>query len=107
MFGPVLTLQPFADEDEAIALANDTDYGLAAILYTGDRERAERVSRAAGRRHRLGELLLRARPARAVRRVAKTPGVGREGGVWSFDFYADVKNVCTGTRGTKGADDDG
>ena len=37
VFGPVLTAQPFEDEDEAVALANGTDYGLAAILYTGDR----------------------------------------------------------------------
>ena len=44
VFGPVLTAQSFEDEDEAIALANATDYGLAAILYTGDRARAERVS---------------------------------------------------------------
>ena len=44
VFGPVLTLQTFEDEEEAIALANETDYGLAAILYTGDRERADRVS---------------------------------------------------------------
>ena len=44
VFGPVLTLQTFTTEDEAIALANDTDYGLAAIVYTGDPARAERVS---------------------------------------------------------------
>ena len=44
VFGPVLTLQPFDDEDEAIALANGTEYGLAAIVYTGDPARAERVS---------------------------------------------------------------
>ena len=40
----MLTLQTFDDEDEAVALANDTEYGLAAILYTGDEARAERVS---------------------------------------------------------------
>src|SRR4030095_5463858 len=50
VFGPVLTLQTFADEEEAIAIANETDYGLAAILYTGDRERAERVSQRLGAR---------------------------------------------------------
>ena len=44
VFGPVLTLQTFDDEDEAIALANSTEYGLAAIVYTGDEARAERVS---------------------------------------------------------------
>src|SRR5262245_59548273 len=43
VFGPVLTVQAFETEDEAIALANQTDYGLAAILYTGDRDRAQRV----------------------------------------------------------------
>ena len=71
VFGPVLTLQTFEDEDEAVALANDTEYGLAAIVYTGDEARAERVSDRARRRHRLGELLLRARPGGAVRRRAQ------------------------------------
>ena len=78
-----------------VALANDTDYGLAAIVYTGDPGRAERVSRAAGRRHRVGQLLLRARPGARRSAARATRGIGREGGAWSFDFYADVKNVCT------------
>ena len=91
----MLTLQTFEDEDEAIALANETDYGLAAILYTGDRgARRARLGAPRGR-HGLGQLLLRPRPERAVRRARESSGVGREGGVWSFDFYADVKNVCT------------
>ncbi len=71
VFGPVLTLQRFSGEDEGIALANDTTYGLSAIVYTGDRDRAERVSAALVAGHRVGELLLRARPPRAVRRVAE------------------------------------
>src|SRR5680860_1154872 len=46
VFGPVLTFQTFADEDEAVALANSTDYGLSAIVYTSSRERAVRVGEA-------------------------------------------------------------
>ena len=46
VFGPVLTVQTFADEDEGIALANSTPYGLSGIIYTGSAERAERVGRA-------------------------------------------------------------
>ena len=57
--------------------------------------RAERVSRAARRRHRVGQLLLRARPGAPRSAARATPGIGREGGTWSFDFYSDVKNVCT------------
>ena len=94
VFGPVLTLQTFEDEDEAIALANETDYGLAAILYTGDRERAERVSE----RLIAGTVWVNCffvRDLRAPFGGAKSSGVGREGGVYSFDFYADVKNVCS------------
>ena len=94
VFGPVLTLQTFEDEDEAIALANETDYGLAAILYTGDRERAERVSA----RVVAGTVWVNSffvRDLRAPFGGAKSSGVGREGGVYSFDFYADVKNVCS------------
>jgi aminomuconate-semialdehyde/2-hydroxymuconate-6-semialdehyde dehydrogenase len=94
VFGPVLTLQTFEDEEEAIALANETDYGLAAILYTGDRERADRVSE----RLVAGTVWVNCffvRDLRAPFGGAKSSGVGREGGVYSFDFYADVKNVCS------------
>jgi 5-carboxymethyl-2-hydroxymuconic-semialdehyde dehydrogenase len=94
VFGPVLTLQAFADEDEAIAMANDTDYGLAAVVYTGDAERAARVSA----RLSAGTVWVNCfgvRDPRAPFGGAKHSGVGREGGVRSFDFYADVKNVVT------------
>ena len=94
VFGPVLTLQAFDDEDEAVALANSTEYGLAAILYTGDRERAERVSA----RLVAGTVWVNCffvRDLAAPFGGSRSSGIGREGGVWSFDFYADVKNVCT------------
>jgi aminomuconate-semialdehyde/2-hydroxymuconate-6-semialdehyde dehydrogenase len=94
VFGPVLTVQRFAGEDHAIAMANDTEYGLAAILYTGDPARAERVSR----RLTAGTVWVNCffvRDLRAPFGGAKHSGIGREGGRWSFDFYADVKNTCT------------
>jgi aminomuconate-semialdehyde/2-hydroxymuconate-6-semialdehyde dehydrogenase len=94
VFGPVLTVQPFADEDEAVSLANATDFGLAAILYTGDRERAERVSA----RLVAGTVWVNCffvRDLDAPFGGSRSSGIGREGGIWSFDFHADVKNVCT------------
>jgi 5-carboxymethyl-2-hydroxymuconic-semialdehyde dehydrogenase len=94
VFGPVLTVQSFADEDEAVALANGTDFGLAAILYTGDAERARRVSD----RLVAGTVWVNCffvRDLAAPFGGSRNSGIGREGGVWSFDFYADVKNVCT------------
>ncbi len=94
VFGPVLTVQPFTDEDEAVSLANATDYGLAAILYTGDPERAERVSA----RLVAGTVWVNCffvRDLNAPFGGSRSSGIGREGGVWSFDFHADVKNVCT------------
>jgi aminomuconate-semialdehyde/2-hydroxymuconate-6-semialdehyde dehydrogenase len=98
VFGPVLTVQPFADEAEATALANSTDYGLAAIVYTGERERAERVSAALV----AGTVWVNCffvRDLRAPFGGSRNSGIGREGGVWSFDFYADVKNVCMAPDG--------
>jgi len=95
VFGPVLTLQPFDDEDEAVAMGNDTDYGLAAIVYTGDRARAERVAR----RLVAGTVWVNCfyvRDLRAPFGGARDSGIGREGGRWSFDFHADVKAVCMG-----------
>ncbi|HLA92898.1 MAG TPA: aldehyde dehydrogenase [Actinomycetota bacterium] len=94
VFGPVLTLQTFEEEEEAVALGNQTEYGLAAILYTGDRDRAERVAE----RLVAGTVWVNCffvRDLRAPFGGARRSGVGREGGVYSFDFYADVKNVCT------------
>jgi 5-carboxymethyl-2-hydroxymuconic-semialdehyde dehydrogenase len=94
VFGPVLTLQTFEDEEEALALAGETEYGLAAILYTGDRARAERMAS----RMVAGTVWVNCffvRDLRAPFGGARASGVGREGGVYSFDFYADVKNVCS------------
>ena len=99
----MLTVQPFADEDDAVALANGTDYGLAAIVYTGDDERARRVSE----RIVAGTVWVNCffvRDLDAPFGGSRNSGIGREGGVWSFDFYADVKNVTTAPR-VKGASD--
>jgi 5-carboxymethyl-2-hydroxymuconic-semialdehyde dehydrogenase len=93
VFGPVLTLQRFGSEEEAIALANDTTYGLSAIVYTGDPDRAERVPAAlvAGT---VWVNCFYVRDLRAPFGGSRNSGIGREGGTWSFDFYSDVKNVC-------------
>jgi 5-carboxymethyl-2-hydroxymuconic-semialdehyde dehydrogenase len=92
VFGPVLTLQTFGDEDEAVALANDTRYGLAATLFTGDEERAGRVSA----RLCAGTVWINCffvRDLAAPFGGNGLSGIGREGGDWSFDFYSDVKNT--------------
>lgn len=93
VFGPVLTLQTFRDEDEAVRLANETEYGLAATIFTGDEERAERL----GERLVSGTTWVNCfyvRDLSAPFGGAKRSGVGREGGEHSFDFYADVKTVA-------------
>jgi aminomuconate-semialdehyde/2-hydroxymuconate-6-semialdehyde dehydrogenase len=98
VFGPVLTLQTFAGEDEAIELANGTSYGLAAIVFTGDRARAERVQS----RLVAGTVWVNCffvRDLRAPFGGARNSGIGREGGTWSFDFYSDVKNTVYAPRG--------
>jgi len=94
VFGPVLTAQPFRDEAEAIELANSTDYGLAATVYTGDEAKAQRV----GEQLVAGTVWVNCffvRDLDAPFGGSRNSGIGREGGRWSFDFYADVKNVVT------------
>ncbi|MFF0741595.1 aldehyde dehydrogenase [Streptomyces sp. NPDC004111] len=94
IFGPVLTLQTFADDDEAVALANGTRFGLAATVVTGDRVRAERVTA----RLVAGTVWVNCfyvRDLRAPFGGSRRSGVGREGGTWSFDFYCDLKNTVT------------
>ncbi len=86
--GPVLTLQTFRDEDEAVRLANDTRFGLAATLATGDHERADRVTAqlVAGT---VWVNCFFVRDLQAPFGGSRESGVGREGGTWSFDFYCD------------------
>jgi acyl-CoA reductase-like NAD-dependent aldehyde dehydrogenase len=101
VFGPVLTLQTFATEQEAIALANSTRYGLAAMVFTGSHARAERVqaSLVAGT---VWVNCFFVRDLRAPFGGARQSGIGREGGTWSFDFYCDVKNTVYAPRGWHG-----
>jgi aminomuconate-semialdehyde/2-hydroxymuconate-6-semialdehyde dehydrogenase len=98
VFGPVLTLQTFSGEDEAVAMANDTAYGLAATMFTGDQARAERVSS----RLAAGTVWVNCffvRDLRAPFGGSGRSGIGREGGTWSFDFYSDVKNTVYAAQG--------
>ncbi|HKA96404.1 MAG TPA: aldehyde dehydrogenase [Streptosporangiaceae bacterium] len=102
VFGPVLTIQTFTGEDEAVALANSTRYGLAATMFTGDEGRAERVAA----RLRAGTVWVNCffvRDLRAPFGGAGLSGIGREGGTWSFDFYADVKNTVYAPKGWRDA----
>ncbi|MET9010200.1 aldehyde dehydrogenase [Streptomyces olivaceoviridis] len=100
VFGPVLTLQTFTTEEEAVRLANDTRFGLAATVATGDRERAERVTA-----HLVAGTVwvncFFVRDLQAPFGGSRQSGVGREGGTWSFDFYCDVKNTVTAPKGFK------
>lgn len=92
VFGPVLTLQTFADEAEAIALANSTDYGLSGIVYTGGRERAERVGEAI----RAGTVWVNTflvRDLTAPFGGIGISGMGREGGDFALEFHADLKTL--------------
>ena len=92
VFGPVLTLQTFASEAEAIELANSTPYGLSAIVYTGAHERAERVGRAV----RAGTVWVNTflvRDLTAPFGGMGISGIGREGGDYALDFYSDLKTL--------------
>lgn len=90
VFGPVLTWQTFTSEDEAIALANSTPYGLSAIVYTSDQSRADRV----GERLRAGTIWVNTflvRDLTAPFGGTGISGIGREGGDYALDFYSDLK----------------
>jgi aminomuconate-semialdehyde/2-hydroxymuconate-6-semialdehyde dehydrogenase len=93
VFGPVLTFQTFETEEEAIAMGNETDYGLAATIFTSDEQRAQRVS-AALNAGTVWTNCFFVRDLGAPFGGNKQSGIGREGGLWSFDFYCDVKTVC-------------
>ena len=93
IFGPVVTLQPFDTEEEALALANDTAYGLAATLWTTDLKRAHRV--AAGIDSGIvwvNTWLLR--DLRTPFGGVKASGLGREGGFDALEFFTEPQNIC-------------
>ncbi|RAK58544.1 betaine-aldehyde dehydrogenase [Phenylobacterium hankyongense] len=91
VFGPVLVLQTFSDDAEAIVLANGVDYGLGGVCYG-----AEDHARAVAEQVRTGFIWVNAfgiRDLAAPFGGRGKSGVGREGGAWSFDFFCDVKDV--------------
>jgi acyl-CoA reductase-like NAD-dependent aldehyde dehydrogenase len=90
IFGPVLTFQTFADEAEAISLANSTNYGLSAIVYTSSGERAERLGRAI-RAGTIWTNCFLVRDLTAPFGGTGWSGIGREGGDYALDFYSDLK----------------
>ena len=102
VFGPVLTMQTFATDDEAVSVANGTEFGLAAIVVAGDKAHAESVTT----RLVAGTIWVNCffvRDLRAPFGGSKKSGIGREGGTWSFDFYADLKNTVVAPHGWKPA----
>jgi aldehyde dehydrogenase (NAD+) len=91
IFGPVLAITPFDSEDEAIAIANDTPYGLAAYVQTGDSARAERVASRlrAGAVHINGAAVEYGTPFGGY----KQSGNGREGGLMGLEDYLETKSL--------------
>ena len=93
IFGPVLTAIPFEGEAEALAMANDTPYGLAAYLWTNDTGRALRMSQ----QIEAGMVWVNSENNRHLPTPfggLKASGIGRDGGDYSFDFYMETKNIC-------------
>ena len=91
IFGPVLAMMPFDSEEEAIEIANDTPYGLAAYIQTGNPERARRV--AAQLRAGMVQVNGAGRPSGSPFGGYKQSGVGREGGVWGIEEFLEMKTI--------------
>ncbi len=93
IFGPVVTLIPFDTEEEAIAIANGTQYGLAATLWTQDLTRTHRIAE----KLESGIVWVNCWLVRDLRTPfggVKSSGVGREGGWEALKFFTEAKNVC-------------
>ncbi|HEX6990007.1 MAG TPA: aldehyde dehydrogenase family protein, partial [Bacillota bacterium] len=93
VFGPVVTITPFRDEDEVVAWANDTEYGLSAVLQTSNLSRAHRLAA----RLEVGTVWVNdffVRDLRVPFGGMKNSGIGREGGHYSLEFYTEATNIC-------------
>ena len=94
IFGPVVTLIPFDNEEDAIQIANESDYGLSATIWTEDKERATRVSNQV----EAGVIWVNCWLVRDLRTPfggMKQSGMGREGGSEALKFFTEQKNICT------------
>jgi aminomuconate-semialdehyde/2-hydroxymuconate-6-semialdehyde dehydrogenase len=112
VFGPVVSVHPFDDENEALAMANGVRYGLSASVWTRDLARAHRVCAEL----ETGMVWVNTwllRDLRVPFGGVKASGVGREGGRWSLEFFSEARNVCIQvehaagppTRGSHGTGD--
>lgn len=93
IFGPVVTVHAFSSEDEAVAMANATEYGLAGSVWTADVERGH----AFAKRMETGIVWVNTWLNRDLRTPfggVKQSGVGREGGTWSMNFFSEMTNIC-------------
>lgn len=93
IFGPIVTIIPFDTEEEALQIANSTDYGLNGVIWTDNLQRALRVSHSV----RAGTIWVNCwfvRDLRAPFGGFKKSGIGREGGHHSLEFFTEVKNIC-------------
>jgi acyl-CoA reductase-like NAD-dependent aldehyde dehydrogenase len=91
IFGPVITAIPFKDDAHAIAIANDSDYGLYGYLWTGDTARGLRVAR----RLRTGTVQINGAPMNPDAPFGgfKQSGIGRDGGRYALDTYSELKYI--------------
>ena len=93
IFGPVLTVIPFKDEEEALSIANDNEYGLAGYVWTSNMERSVRLANELD----IGMIWINSENNRHLPAPfggMKSSGIGRDGGDYSFEFYMETKNVC-------------
>ena len=100
IFGPVLTSIPFSTEEEALSMANDTDYGLTGYVWTNDLTRALRFTEAL----EAGMIWVNSENVRHLPTPfggVKASGIGRDGGDWSFEFYMEQKHIGFATGSHK------